>query len=159
MIRHAKSSWDYPNLGDIDRPLNERGARDAPFMGGLLKAKGYLPDAIVCSPAVRARMTAALIAEAVGHDTNGIVIEDAIYEHGVPGLLGVIDRLSDAWQRVYLIGHNPDLTLLIGQLTGEPLAHMPTCAMASIDLDVASWRHILPGTGRLAFFDYPKRHR
>jgi phosphohistidine phosphatase len=159
VIRHAKSSWDYPNLADIDRPLNERGTRDAPFMGGLLKVRGCLPDAIVCSPAVRARMTANLIAETVDHDSSGIVIEDAIYDQGLSGLIGVIDRLSDSWHRVYLIGHNPDLTLLVGYLTGDPPAHLPTCAMASIEVGVASWQHISPGSGRLVFFDYPKRHR
>lgn len=158
VIRHAKSSWDDPAAADIDRPLNKRGKRDAPFMGSLLKFRGLPPDRIVTSPAKRALKTARLIAEEVGYDPEAIDIRDAIYLGDAPFLIDLIQGLDDAWERVYLFGHNPDLTDLVNRLAGETIANVPTCGVASIEFEVDSWSHIMAGTGRLAFLDYPKRH-
>jgi phosphohistidine phosphatase len=158
IIRHAKSSWDDPALADIDRPLNGRGKRDAPLMGGVLKSRGLRPDRIVSSPAKRARKTAKLLAHEVGYEPEAIDIRDSIYMEGVPALMALIQGLDDAWQRVYLIGHNPDLTDLVNKLAGENIENIPTCGMASIEFEVDSWAHIMAESGRLAFFDYPKRH-
>ena len=54
LVRHAKSSWSDPSLSDRDRPLNKRGRRSAPDMGGRLALKGHQPDLIISSPAKRA---------------------------------------------------------------------------------------------------------
>lgn len=158
ILRHAKSSWNHPGLSDRERPLNARGERDAPFMGAQLKAGGLIPDAIVCSPAVRARSTARAIAGALGYPEDRIVVRDAIYERGRAGLMEVIQALDAAWNRVILIGHNPDLTLLINRLAGEDLPHLPTCGLASIVFEVDDWKHVMDGAGRMTLFDYPKRH-
>jgi len=158
VIRHAKSSWDDPGLADIDRSLNGRGKHDAPLMGGLLKARGMRPGRIVCSPAKRARKTAKLIAEELGYAAEAIDIRPGIYMEGLPALIAIIQGLDDAWQRVYLVGHNPDLTDLVNRLAGESIDNVPTCGVASIEFEVESWAHIMAGAGRLAFFDYPKRH-
>ncbi|HWQ82999.1 MAG TPA: histidine phosphatase family protein, partial [Anaerolineales bacterium] len=66
ILRHAKSSWDHPDLADIDRPLNKRGLRDAPRIGHWLKHQELVPDVIASSPADRAKTTARLVAEACG---------------------------------------------------------------------------------------------
>lgn len=158
VIRHAKSSWDSPALSDLERPLNHRGVRDAPFMGNLLKSRGLLPDRILCSPAVRAGMTARLLADAVGYDVRAIDVHQEIYEQGVSGLMSVIHGLHSGWNRVYLIGHNPDLSRLVDRLTGESLGDLPTCGVASLVFDVERWPHIMEGSGRLSLFDYPKRY-
>lgn len=158
VIRHAKSSWDEPALSDIDRPLSKRGRRDAPLMGGILRARGLVPDRIVSSPARRARKTAKLIAREIGYDAEAIDLRDGIYMDGVPALLALVQSLDDAWQRVYLIGHNPDLTELVNRLADENIDNLPTCGIASIEFEVDSWVHIMAGAGRLALFDYPKRH-
>ncbi len=158
VIRHAKSSWDSPSLQDLERPLNQRGERDAPFMGGLLKSRGLLPDHIACSPALRARATALLLATAVGYAPEAIAFDPQIYGHGLLGLLAVVHGLDADWQRVYLIGHNPDLMLLVNRLTGEELAHLPTCGIVSMEFKVTDWPHIMEGSGQLRLFDFPKRY-
>lgn len=157
VIRHAKSSWDHPGLADHERPLNRRGERDAPRMGSLLKSRGLLPDRIVCSPATRAYLTARLLAKAVGYEVTDIDIHRAIYEQGLAGLMTVIHGLDASWRRVFLVGHNPDLTRLVGELTGAEPEHLPTCAVASLVFAVDDWTHVMAGAGRLAFLDYPKR--
>jgi phosphohistidine phosphatase len=158
VIRHAKSAWDDPSLADIDRPLNKRGKRDAPFMGALLKFRDMEPDLIVSSHAKRAQKTAGLIAEAVGYDSDAIAVDERIYLQGVPALIESIRALDDAHDRVYFIGHNPDLTELVNRLAGENLSELPTCGVAAIRFDVESWEYVMEGSGRLGFFEYPKKH-
>lgn len=159
IIRHAKSSWDDPALADFDRPLNKRGKQDAPFMGGLLKDRGLRPERIVSSPAKRASKTAKLIAEAVGYPAQSIDFRQDLYLPDLPALIEIVRAFDDAWGRVFLVGHNPGLTELCNLLTGEQIANIPTSGIASIEFEVGSWSHLMAGAGRLAFFDYPKRHR
>jgi len=66
VLRHAKSSWDDSALDDHERPLNQRGRRDAPRMGKLMREYGLIPDVVISSDAVRARLTAEALAEATG---------------------------------------------------------------------------------------------
>ena len=66
LLRHAKSSWDDPDLADFDRPLNHRGRTAAPFMGETVSRYGLQPDLVLSSPAVRAKETAALMKKAAG---------------------------------------------------------------------------------------------
>ena len=49
LVRHAKSSWDDPYLDDHDRPLNERGLRNAPEMGKRLQGWSIRPDVWISS--------------------------------------------------------------------------------------------------------------
>ena len=58
VLRHAKSSWSESALGDHQRPLNDRGERDAPPVGERLRTQKLTPDLIISSDAVRAQMTA-----------------------------------------------------------------------------------------------------
>lgn len=158
LIRHAKSAWGDPALSDRDRPLNARGKRDAPFMGSLLRFRSLEPDRIVSSPARRAVKTARLIAAQVGYDKDAIAVEEAIYLGGAKALIGLVQELGDAAERIYLVGHNPDISEAASRLTGESLGDMPTCSIVAIEFPVESWAHVMEGTGRLKFFDYPKKH-
>src|SRR4029434_8634311 len=78
LIRHAKSSWDDAALSDKDRPLDDRGKRDAPKMGKRLAKRDVKPDLILSSPAVRARTTAEIIAKKLDYKRNDIVGEDLL---------------------------------------------------------------------------------
>ena len=57
LMRHAKSDWNHPGLGDHDRPLNARGIASATALGDWLRAKDYIPDAVLCSSAERTGQT------------------------------------------------------------------------------------------------------
>lgn len=158
VIRHAKSSWAEPGLADRERPLNKRGKRDAPFMGALLRARGVTPDLMVASPARRATKTARLIAAEVGYPVETITVEERVYRDDAAGLIDLIGTLPNDRAVVFLIGHNPTLTDLVNLLAGESVGNLPTCSVADIEFAGDSWAHIAPGTGRLRFLDYPKRH-
>jgi phosphohistidine phosphatase len=158
VIRHAKSDRDSPSLADIDRPLNDRGRHDALLIGSILKLRGIKPDTIVSSPAKRALETAERVAEAVGYNKTGIVVRDCIYMQDVPALVELIRSLENIHETVCLIGHNPHLSELVARLTGGNIGSLPTCGIAAIEFAVEDWTNILAGSGRLFFFDFPKRH-
>lgn len=155
LMRHAKSSWDDPELADHDRPLNKRGKRDAPRMGRLLLKEKLVPDAILTSTAVRARETARAVAEALEFDAEPQVDKD-LYLAGPAEILTVLRRLDDDADRVMLIAHNPGLEDLLEALTGSRDS-LPTAAIARIDLSVRRWKDLKSGTtGRLVALWRPK---
>ena len=154
VLRHAKSSWDDSSLADFDRPLNTRGLETAPMMGDLMKQRQLLPDAVISSPAIRARETAKLTADAMGFD-RPIVFDDRVYEAGPLTLLNVLSEVRETAGSVMLVGHNPGMEGLIRSLTGE-IAAMPTAALAIIDLEIADWNDVRSNSGKLVDILRPK---
>ena len=155
LLRHAKSSWEDASLSDLERPLNERGRRTAPFMGELMKERGLLPDTIVSSPAVRAEETAQAVKEAAGLQCE-IVWEPDIYEAGPNDLHKIIAGLNDKFSSAMLVGHNPGMEGIVNYLTGSMGVSMPTAALAVIELDIEKWSEVNDGCGRLITLIRPK---
>lgn len=154
VLRHAKSSWDDASLADYDRPLNARGLETAPFMGRLMRERGYVPDAVISSPAKRARETARLASEAAGV-RSPILFDERIYEASPQTLVKVLSTVDDKAGTATVVGHNPGMEGLIRFLTGETAA-MPTAALAVIDLDVENWSEIDHLSGKLVEVLRPK---
>lgn len=157
LIRHAKSSWDDPSLPDHERPLNDRGKRDAPMMGERLAERGVTADLIISSPAVRALTTAEIIAKKIGYKRKNIVVDARIYGARPDTLLYVIQELDDAYARVMLFGHNPELTELAHRFSAD-IQDMPTCAVAEFTFDTAHWAEVgRPCRPVRVAFDAPKK--
>ncbi len=138
ILRHAKSSWDNPDLADYDRPLNKRGKRDAPRMGKHIFEQGLVPDQILTSSAKRARKTANKIAKACSF-AGKIKRIDKFYHAPLGVYLETLQTVSEKHQCVMVVGHNPTMELLVRQLTRE-IATMPTAALAHIELPIQNWR-------------------
>jgi phosphohistidine phosphatase len=137
LLRHAKSSWDNPELDDHDRPLNKRGKRDAPRMGQLLVQQNLVPDCIVTSTAKRARKTAKLVADACSY--GGQPIETSELYHAAPeSFVAVLQMLPSQVARPLLIGHNPGIEEFLCRLTGSDEI-MATATLAQVELPVAAW--------------------
>ncbi|MFN3705379.1 MAG: SixA phosphatase family protein [Thermoflexales bacterium] len=141
LIRHAKSSWDDPRLDDMDRPLSERGLRDAPEMGRRLAERQVKPDRLISSPALRALSTARIIAQALNYDTEQIVVDKRLYEATPKRLLKVIREQGAGPRCIMLFGHNPELTEF-AQSYVPTLQHMPTCAVVQLDFNIESWEDL-----------------
>jgi len=156
LIRHAKSSWDDTALPDKDRPLANRGRRDAPKMGRRLAKREVKPDLILSSPARRALTTAEIIAKKLNYKRRDIVVDDRLYACAVRDLLNIVHKLGENLERVILFGHNPELTEFAHRLSSE-ITHMPTCAVAEFRFNAKSWSNI--GKAKLAkvALDYPKK--
>lgn len=125
-------------MPDRDRPLNERGQRDAPKMGKRLARLGVKPDLILSSPAARAVATARILAEKLDCKPGDIRVDDRLYAAEADDLLHVIRNLADKVKSVMLVGHNPELTELAHRFS-DRIAHMPTCAIAVFEFDATSW--------------------
>ncbi len=157
-MRHAKSSWDEPEISDFDRTLNDRGRKDAPDMGKRLLATGFVPQLIVSSTAKRARKTAGLVAEQIQYDTKKIEYESDIYEADISDLIHIIRNFSDEYTRVMMVGHNPAFTGLVGYLSDTLIENLPTSGMALLSFSIESWKQVNTQTATLKWFDYPKNH-
>jgi len=156
LIRHAKSRRDDPAMPDKDRPLNDRGKRDAPKMGERLAKRDVKPNLILSSPARRALKTAEIIAKKLDYKLKDIVVDNRLYAVEADDLLRVIRGLGDKAERVMLFGHNPELTELAHRLSSK-ITHMPTCAVAEFTFDAKSWSYIGKGKPSSVTLDYPKQ--
>jgi phosphohistidine phosphatase len=158
LVRHAKSSWDDPDLDDFDRPLNNRGEHDASFMGFRLREMNIKIDLLVSSNAVRAMQTAALFADRLAYPLEKIIKPSAMYGGDVEELLGVVQKLDNNLNEVMLVGHNPGLTDFAQYLTTERFEKIPTSGIFCAGFDVTTWQQITPESGTMIFFDFPKKH-
>jgi phosphohistidine phosphatase len=156
LVRHAKSSRDDPMLADRERPLNDRGLRDAPRMAERLAERDVEPDLIVSSPAVRALTTAQLMAKKLDYKVKDIVLDDRIYASSPKILLEVIHGLDDKLKCVMLFGHNPEMSELAHRLSKE-ITDMATCAVAEFSFDIKSWTKVGKTAPEKATLDEPKK--
>ncbi|RDC64591.1 SixA phosphatase family protein [Adhaeribacter pallidiroseus] len=159
LLRHAKSSWDFEDLSDHDRPLNKRGRHDAPLMGRELASHEISPDLMVTSSAVRALTTASLVAKEMEYDIDNIVINEAIYEASKQDLLAIIQQTPDDINNLMLVGHNPEITELANFLAPEHIASMATAAVVGIRFNCVAWSEISPENATLVLYDFPKNHK
>ena len=159
IIRHAKSSWEQEGLHDFERPLNERGRRDAPVMASRLKHAAALPDLLLSSPALRAITTARIFAQALGISPEAIQLQAKIYEASVSTLLQIVRGLDDQYAHIALFGHNPGLSELSRKLAHCDFDELPTCGMVQISLPVEHWRDVSANSGQLLYSSWPKDER
>ena len=156
LVRHAKSSRDDPSLPDRERPLDDRGKRDAPKMGKRLAKRDAKLDLLVSSPALRALTTAHLIADEMGYKRKDIVVDDRLYASSPDDLLAVIRALDNKLDRVMLFGHNPEFSDLAHRLSSE-IVDMPTSAVAEYSFDTKAWTDIGEVEPAKTVLDYPKK--
>jgi phosphohistidine phosphatase len=159
LVRHAKSSWKYPNLDDFERPLNSRGRKNAPFMGKVLKKLKVAPDLVISSPANRASTTARMIAAAINYPLGNIRYSEAIYEFSEKALIHVVKQINDAVNKAMVVGHNPALNGLANYIGDQPIGNIPTCGAICVELDISSWAKLNAHCGKLKFFEFPKKQK
>ncbi len=144
LLRHAKSSWDDPHMGDHDRPLRRRGISAAKRMGRWMLAESRVPERVLCSSAVRVQETWQLVRrtwEQAGATIPTATTHAELYECPSSQVRHTVADLGGTWQRVLVIGHNPSLPDLLAELTGCSEA-FPTAALAQVDLPIDTWSDI-----------------
>ena len=153
IVRHAKSSWKDQSLSDIDRPLNQRGRRDAPEMGRRLQLRRVSVGVLISSPAVRAVRTAEAIAGKIRYPVRRIVTDDLLYGATEEDILDLVSSLEGTLNTAMLVSHNPVLTDLANCFSTDVIDNVPTCGI--LEIQAPAWsdfrRH-----GQLVTFDYPK---
>jgi phosphohistidine phosphatase len=158
IVRHAKSSWDEINISDFDRPLNDRGKRDAPRMGKRLKEKDIIPDLMLSSPAKRALSTCKRFAEILGYNPEKIKTDRSLYHASEETILNVVRNAKDKHNVLMIFGHNPGLTDFVNELSSEDnfIDNIPTCGVVCFKLQIETWQQTDFGKGEFIFFDFPK---
>lgn len=158
LTRHAKSSWDDPMTPDHDRPLNERGKAAAADLGQWLASRGYVPDKVLCSDAVRTRATFSGIAPALP-GTPVLELKPALYHAGPDVMLAVLQNAKA--DCVMLIGHNPGIAEFAERLVAHApinadFARYPTGATLVADFVIDDWADLAWGTGVVDDFIVPR---
>ena len=150
LIRHAKSSHGSPWLRDFERPLDQRGRRDAELIGRhLATAFDFRPDRVVCSPAVRTVETARTLFAAAGRPDEPLIMEDRIYEAPLESLLTVLREQPDEAAHVCLVGHNPGSEELLQWLCPACQEPVVTGAVFMLALPPIPWAALAPASARL----------
>jgi phosphohistidine phosphatase len=155
LIRHAKSDQTFFG-NDFERPLNQRGKADAPAMANRLIAKNIIPNAIISSPALRAKTTAIYFAEAYNLDPNNIAYLSALYHANEYTLRDIVLQLPDAAETIFLFTHNMGITYFANMLTKDSIDDIPTCGIFGVQANVENWSHFMHQKNDLLLFDYPK---
>jgi phosphohistidine phosphatase len=160
LLRHAKSSWDDDALADVDRPLAPRGERAADAMATFIERAAIRPELVLCSPALRARLTLEHVRASLGEAE--VVVDPELYTFDARPLLARVHTVPDAVASVMLVGHNPamhELAMMLAR-SGDQLADLvgkyPTGALAELQLDATSWSAVEAGGGVLTRFVTPR---
>ena len=154
IIRHAKAESSF-TLNDFERPLNERGKKDAPVMAQRLLEKKIVIDAFISSPAKRAKKTVELFYET--YKAHGdIILISALYHAPAEIFFDVIKEVDDKFDTIAVFAHNPGITYFVNQLAAVRIDNMPTCAVFAVNVNCNSWKDFAKAKKAFLFFDYPK---
>lgn len=156
IIRHAKSSWANAFSSDFERPLNDRGHKDAPRMAEKLLARGIAIQAFLSSTANRALTTATYFAEAYSKKKNDILLLPELYHAPELVFYEVIEQIPSSIQTAAIFSHNPGITDFVNSLTNTRIDNMPTCGIFAIKIPITNWSEFMKAEKEFWFFDYPK---
>lgn len=147
LMRHAKSSWKFPELDDHQRPLNKRGKRDAPRMADALESRGWWPQRVLSSDAVRTLQTWARMAE--GHPTCELVSDPGLYMAGAQQVQALARDTPDRIGTLLVLGHNPGWEMALTWLCGarDP---MTTANAALLLSEAGTWQQAFESPGGFA---------
>jgi len=156
IVRHAKSSWDYPGLSDDERPLLQKGIKRTKKIASFLKAKNITVDVFISSYAVRAHETAIIIANELGYSDDKIIISQQLYHGGADRIYEELYQLSDHIESAMIFGHNPTFTSFANHFLGEKIDWLPTSAVVAIKINTDKWTELSMAKHRPDFVVYPR---
>lgn len=159
LIRHAKSSWADFSITDFDRPLNDRGKKDAPAMAKRLLDKDITIDAFIASPAKRARKTAELFVKEYKEKKKSIIFFDELYMATPSVFSDVIRKTDDRFKTIAVFSHNEGITDFANSLTDTRIDDIPTCGIVAIKIKTRHWNDFPEAEKEFWFFDSPKKEQ
>jgi phosphohistidine phosphatase len=155
LIRHGKSDW-ATGLSDIDRPLNNRGLRDAPRMAEILKSNGIIPNTMFVSSAKRTTQTAQMLNDTFGLTPEEIISCPELYLCRTETALETIACAPNDIEKLAIVAHNPTLSYLCSLFSQKDYFDVPTLGIFIGVFDVDSWLDVKPETMTDFTFLYPK---
>lgn len=159
LVRHAKSSWADFSVKDFDRPLNDRGKKDAPEMAKRLIDKDITIDAFIASPAKRARKTAEIFIKEYKKEKGDILLFEELYLATPSVFFGVISKTDDKFKTIAVFSHNEGITEFANNLTDTKIDDIPTCGIFAIKIKTKHWADFKDADKEFWFFDSPKKEQ
>jgi phosphohistidine phosphatase len=156
VVRHAKSDWNSAAQTDFDRPLNDRGNKDAPLMAKRMFDQGHKLDVLISSNAMRAKTTAQFFADVYGYKTKNIILVPELYHAPAQQFYDTIKWIDDSLQHVAIFSHNPGITHFVNSLGVAIVDDMPTCGIFGITVEASRWSDFEKAKKTFLYFDYPK---
>ncbi|ALU74287.1 histidine phosphatase family protein [Tenacibaculum finnmarkense] len=157
IVRHAKSSWLYQGIKDIDRPLKERGIKDSHLFSKFLSQEIAKPDVFVSSSANRALHTAIIFCENFKYPLSNLQIKRQLYNFSDGYLVKTVNALDDNFSSAIIFSHDHGINSFVNNFGDKPIAHVPTCGIIGIEFKDKHWKNLKKG--RTILVDFPKNHR
>ncbi|NPA45602.1 MAG: phosphohistidine phosphatase SixA [Chlorobi bacterium] len=156
VIRHGKSSWEIPEWSDEERPLRKKGKKRTQKVAKYLKKKGIVPQLILTSPAKRAKQTAKILREVLGEKIP-VRTEKILYTGDEDDMEALLYGLDDKIERVFVVGHNPDLTDWVNKYKDEKIFNFPTSAVFGVGFYAKKWPDLPWASYQELLYVEPKR--
>jgi len=153
IVRHAKSSWKH-NVIDFERPLNDRGLRDAKLISEHKFFEDFIPDLIISSDANRAQTTAKIFIDSVNLKNVDFQLNNRLYDFSGNDLFDVIKNCDDSINNLMVFGHNHAMTAFVNLYGSLPIENVATNGLVCIEFDINSWKNL--SRGLTLFKVFPK---
>lgn len=157
IVRHAKSSWAYEGIADIDRPLKKRGIKDAHLMSKLLSKKIDRPDVFISSVANRALHTGVIFCQNFNYPFSNLKIKKELYSFSDGYLVKTVKALDDSFDSAIIFSHDHGINTFVNKFGSRPIAHVTTCGVVGIRFDEKYWKDIRKG--KTILVEFPKNHK
>ena len=151
LVRHGKSSWAY-DVSDKDRPLKERGIRDAGLVSKKFAESKPSIDFAFSSPANRALHTSMIVLRNISFDVNNFQVKEALYDFSGKSVANFVESLDNRLQTVMIFGHNYAFTTLANTWGDQYIDNVPTSGLVHIKFNVDSWGKVAKGTSETVIF-------
>ena len=156
IIRHAKSDHGPQYQSDFERPLNQRGRKDARRMSlELKKATGHL-DHLLVSSAKRTSQTAEYFMETFGIDPSSVTYTRSLYLPYEKDIWNEVGKIRNSHEVIAVFTHNPAAEELLHRY--HPENNLPTCSIIEFRYEGENWKDISPETVRFITYKYPKMY-
>lgn len=157
IVRHAKSSWEYQEIKDIDRPLKKRGINDAYLISEVLAKKIDSPNVFISSCANRALHTAMIFSYTFNFPLANVKISKSLYSFSDGYLIKTVKALDDGYDSAIIFSHDHGINTFVNKFGNKPIAHVPTCGVIGVQFENNHWKNIKKG--KTILVEYPKFHK
>ena len=157
IVRHAKSSWDYKDVKDIDRPLKERGINDAYLISNVLQKKIAMPDVFIASCANRALHTAMIFTYTFNYPLANLKISKSLFNFSDGYLIKTVKALDDGFDSAIIFSHDHGISDFVNKFGSVILDHVSTCGVVGIKFDTNHWKDIK--SGKTFLMEFPKNYK
>ncbi|MGB2128001.1 MAG: SixA phosphatase family protein [Flavicella sp.] len=145
IVRHAKSSWEYEGIADVDRPLKKRGINDSYLVSEYLNTLIKKPDVFITSSAARALSTAVIFSNNFEYPLSNLLIKKSLYSFSDGYLVKTIKALDDGFNSAIIFSHDHGINDFVNKYGSKEILHVPTCGVIGIQFENNHWKSIKKG--------------